>query len=249
MTKWTKLLTTLILASTATISQADELMVAVAANFTAPMKRIVEQYQQETGDEVKVSFGSSGKLLAQIRNGAPFDIFLSADQKKPIALEESGDAVSGSRFTYAKGTLVLWSADNGVNVEEKLKQSDYSKLSLANPRLAPYGEAATEVMDKLGLNGSKGSWVMGENINQAWQYVASGNAQLGFVAMSQIMQDGKIISGSSWVVPETMYSPIRQDAVLLKSAADKPAAKRLLQYLRSEVAKQQILAFGYSLDS
>lgn len=230
---------------------AEEIHAAVASNFTAPMKDIVKQYEEESGNKVILSFGSSGKFFAQIQNGAPFQIFLSADENKPDALEKAGLIVTGTRFTYAIGALALWSVkpDFIDNNDARLKSGDFNKLALANPKLAPYGVAATEVLEGLGLTEStKSKWVMGENISQTYQFASTGNTDLGFVALSQIMSEGRITKGSSWIIPTDQYSPIRQDAVLLKSAENSTAAKELLNYLRSDKARSIIHSYGYKTE-
>lgn len=243
------LLTVLSTPLMALAASADTVMVAVASNFTAPMKDMVADFKQKTGHDAVLSFGSSGKFLAQIQNGAPFDVFLSADQAKPEKLENSGLAVAGSRFTYALGTLALWSAEADVDVQQLLKNGDFNKLSLANPKLAPYGEAAMQTLAFMQLSDATANKrVMGENISQTWQFVSTGNARLGFVALSQIMADGVVSSGSAWIVPADYYQPIRQDAVLLKKGDGNPAAAALLQYLQSDEVKQLISRYGYSRD-
>lgn len=243
------LLTVLSTQLMALATSADTVMVAVASNFTAPMKDMVADFKQKTGHDAVLSFGSSGKFLAQIQNGAPFDVFLSADQAKPEKLENTGLAVAGSRFTYALGTLALWSAEADVDVQQLLKNGDFNKLSLANPKLAPYGEAAMQTLAFMQLSDATANKrVMGENISQTWQFVSTGNARLGFVALSQIMADGVVSSGSAWIVPADYYQPIRQDAVLLKKGEGNPAAAALLQYLQSDEVKQLISRYGYSRD-
>lgn len=230
---------------------AKDIQVAVAANFTAPMKQIAQQFEKTSGYKVSLAFGSSGKFFAQIQNGAPYEIFLSADQAKPIAMEKAGLMVPGSRFTYAIGTLALWSPKAGVVKDggEPLQSGQFNKLSLANPKLAPYGLAATQTLEKMHLTAAtRAKWVQGENISQTYQFVASGNADIGFVALSQIMSNGKISSGSSWLVPSEYYSPIRQDAVLLKAGADDAGAKALLSYLQSDAARAIIHAYGYKTE-
>lgn len=237
----------LLLLSTA---QAEEIHAAVAANFTAAMNDIVAQFEKSSGHKVTLSFGSSGKIFAQIQNGAPFQVFLSADQEKPEALEKAGLSVPGSRFTYAVGALALWSTKPGfANDVAHLKSGDFNKLALANPKLAPYGVAAVEVLESLKLKqATESKWVMGENIAQTYQFVGSGNADLGFVALSQIMDKGKVKEGSSWIIPAELHSPIRQDAVLLNSAKDSAGAKALLAYLRSEEADAIIRSYGYTTE-
>ncbi len=241
----------LALACTAAIVQADEAQIAVAANFTAPMKEIIAAFETETGHEIKASYGSTGKLYAQIKNGAPFEALLAADRKRPELLEEEGVGVPGSRFTYAIGTLVLWSAD-AAKVEDGpalLESGDFNKLSIANPKLAPYGEAAMETLGALGLREAVGpKLVMGENIAQTYQFVDTRNADIGFVALSQVMQGGQITKGSGWVVPGDMHAPIRQDAVMLKSGADNPAVNAVMTYLKGDKARGIIHSFGYETE-
>ena len=229
---------------------ADEVQVAVAANFTAPMQAIASEFQKDTGHSVKASYGATGQFYAQISNGAPFEVFLSADDSTPAKLEKEGQALDGSRFTYAIGTLVLWSPKDGyVDAKgEVLKNGDFKHLSIANPKAAPYGLAATQTLDKLGLTDSlKGKIVEGQNITQALQFVSTGNAELGFVALSQVSKDGKVTSGSSWIVPEDFYEPIRQDALILKKGASNPAAKALVDYLKGPKAAEIIKSYGYQL--
>jgi len=233
------------------VARADEISVAVAANFTAAMNDVARGFEQASGHKLKLSFGSSGKIFAQIQNGAPYQVFLSADQDKPQALEQAGQVVPGSRFTYAIGALVLWSGKpDFIDAEHtRLTHLEFNKLALANPRVAPYGAAAVEVLEALRLRqGSQAKWVQGENIAQTYQFVASGNADLGFVALSQVMVQGKISTGSSWIVPAELYSPIRQDAVLLRRAKDNTAAKALLAYLRSDAARTIIHSYGYQTE-
>lgn len=231
--------------------RAEELTVAVASNFAVPMREIAAAFEQTSGQRVRLAFGSSGKFYAQIRSGAPFQVFLSADQSKPKALEEAGLAVPGSRFTYAVGALALWSrnADLIQGGPQILQQGSFRKLALANPRLAPYGAAAVEVLERLdAVEATRARWVRGENIAQAYQFVASGNAELGFVALSQIIADGKVTVGSSWLVPAGMHQPIRQDAVLLTRGAASEGARALLDFMRSERARAVIAAYGYRSD-
>jgi molybdate transport system substrate-binding protein len=231
-------------------AMAAEVNVAVAANFTAPMKQIVAEFEKETGHKVMLSFGASGKFYAQIKNGAPFQLLLSADDEKPIQLIKDGMAVADSRFTYAIGTLVLWSAKPGfVDAKgEVLSKGHFSKLAIASPKLAPYGAAAIEVLTKQGLlSAVTPKFVQGENISQAFQFISTGNAELGFVALSQVMKDGTIANGSAWIVPGTLHSPIRQDAVLLSPGKDSAAAKALLGYLKSDKSKKIIRSYGYEI--
>lgn len=231
-------------------AHAESVQVAVAANFTAPMKQIATDFEQATGHKVRASFNATGKFYAQIRNGAPFEVFLSADENAPKKLEAEGRAVAGTRFTYALGRLVLWSARPGF-VDAKgavLKQGNYRHLSIANPKLAPYGAAAIDTLTALNaLDTVQPKFVQGENIAQTHQFVMTGNAELGFVALAQVMKEGKISAGSAWIVPADLHQPIRQDAVLLAAGKDNPAAIALLKYLRSDKAQAVIKAFGYDL--
>lgn len=234
----------------ASASLAAQATIAVAANFAEPMRAVAEVLRKTTGHTVEVSVGATGRLYAQIKNGAPFDALLSADQKTPAQLEADGLAVPGSRFTYATGRLVLWSADPAtVDTQgEVLRGEGWRKLAIANPRTAPYGAASVEAMDKLGLGARLAPrLVQGESIGQAYNFVATGNAEIGFVAMSQVLEGGRLKGGSMWVVPPHLYAPIRQDAVLLQRGKDNPAAQALMQLLRSENIKTLIRSHGYTL--
>lgn len=230
-------------------AHADTVSVAVAANFTAPMQKIAAAFEADTGHKAELSFGATGKFYAQINNGAPFQILLSADDTTPERLEKEGKAVANSRFTYAIGTLVLWSAQPGyVDAQGAvLKTGDFKHIALANPKLAPYGAAAMQTMEKLGVASAlQPRFVQGENIAQTFQFVSSGNAPLGFVALSQVMVEGRIDKGSAWQVPAHLHEPIRQDAVLLQTGQGNAAAAALLQYLRGDKARAVIKAYGYS---
>jgi len=243
-------LITAALAAACAPAYAETTLVAVAANFTQPMNEIAAAFEKATGHSAKLSFGSSGKFVAQIENGAPFEVFLSADSEKPAQLEKSRLAVPGSRFTYAIGKLVLWSAKPGLVDDQGaiLNGGGFRHLALADPKLAPYGAAAVEVLKNQGLFEKLGpSFVLGENIAQTHQFVSTGNAELGFIALSQVIEDGKIAKGSSWIVPETLHAPIRQDAVLLNKGVDNPAAPALLQFLKSAEARAIMQKYGYSL--
>lgn len=243
---------------------AAEVHVAVAGNFSMSMQKISALFERSTGHKALLSFGSSGKFYAQIRHGAPFDILLSADEHIPARLEREGYGIPGSRFVYAIGRLALWrldavksetrdagKADVGVagRVDpELLKQGRFDRLAVAEPKLAPYGAAAEEVISRLGLKAQVASkLVVGESITQAFQFVATGNADLGFVALSQVFLDGSIIRGSAWIVPEHLHAPIRQEALLLKKGKDNAAAKALLYFLKGEEAKAIIRSHGYAL--
>ena len=227
---------------------ADEIPMAVAANFTAPMQKIAAAFEKETGYKVVASFGSTGKFYAQIKNGAPFEVLLAADDETPAKLIKESAAAQGSQYTYAIGKLVLWSAKPGVvdGAGEVLKKGNFAHLSLANPKLAPYGAAGVETMKALGVYAAvEPKIVMAENITQAQQFVSSGNAELGFVALSQVLK-GDQIEGSAWQVPANLYQPIRQDAVLLTPGKSKPAAEALLKYLKGDAARAIIKSYGYS---
>ena len=231
-------------------ASAAEVQVAVAANFAAPIRAIAKDFEKDTGHKLVAAYGATGQFYTQIKNGAPFEVFLSADDTTPAKLEKEGDAAPGSRFTYAIGTLVLWSAQDGyVDAQgDVLKNGQYKHLSIANPNAAPYGLAATQVLDKLGLTATvKPRLVEGQNITQALQFVSSGNAELGFVALSQVYKDGKITSGSAWIVPADMHEPIRQDALILKKGESNPAAKALVDYLKGPKAAEVIKSYGYRL--
>ncbi|KFE56817.1 molybdate ABC transporter substrate-binding protein [Pseudomonas syringae] len=229
---------------------ADEAQVAVAANFTAPIQAIAKDFEKDTGHKLVAAFGATGQIYTQIKNGAPFEVFLSADDSTPAKLEQEGEIVKGSRFTYAVGTLALWSAKDGY-VDAKgdvLKANTYQHLSIANPKTAPYGLAATQVLAKLGLiDATKTKIVEGQSITQAYQFVSTGNAELGFVALSQIYKDGKLTSGSAWIVPAELHAPIKQDAVILNKGKDNAAAKALVEYLKGPKAAAVIKSFGYQL--
>jgi molybdate transport system substrate-binding protein len=229
---------------------ADEVQVAVAANFTAPIQAIARDFEKDTGHKLVASFGATGQFYTQIKNGAPFEVFLAADDTTPAKLESENQTVKGSRFTYAVGTLALWSAKEGY-VDDKgqvLKGNQYQHLSIANPKAAPYGLAATQTLDKLGLtDATKARIVEGQSIAQAYQFVQTGNAELGFVALSQVFKDGKLTSGSAWIVPADLHEPIKQDAVILNKGKDNPAAKALMEYLKGPKAAAVIKSYGYEL--
>ena len=236
-------------------TQAGEVMVAVAANFTAPMQKIAQAFEQDTGHKAQLAFGATGKFYAQIKNGAPFAVLLAADDETPARLEKEGLAVAGSRFTYATGRLALWSKSPSL-VDDKgevLRSNSFEKLgihkiALADPKLAPYGIAAMEVINKMGVQAVvTPKLVQGESIGQTYQFVSTENAQLGFVALSQISFDGRITEGSAWVVPQSMHTPLKQDAVLLNPGKDNTAAHALLKYLQADKSKTIIRQYGYAL--
>lgn len=227
---------------------AEQVQVAVAANFLAPMQAIASQFKAATGHEAVVVSGSTGKLFAQVQNGAPFEVFISADSKTPKKLAATDLALADTQFTYAKGKLALWSPKADVIKDESALKGDFAHLAVANPKTAPYGAAAMEVLAKLGLTDAVSSKIVeGENIGQTFQYVATGNAELGFVALSQIYKDGKLSKGSAWVVPAEYYSPLTQDAILLKKGENNPAASALLTFLQGDQAKTIIQQYGYML--
>lgn len=231
-------------------AQAAEVKVAVAANFTAPMQKIAQAFEQETGHKALLSFGGTGSFYAQIRNGAPFQVLLAADDETPLKLEQEGLAVAGSRFTYATGRLVLWSRQPGLvdDQGELLRSGRFQRLALANPKLAPYGSAAIETLTRLGLlEALRPRLVQGDNIGQTYQFVATENAQLGFVALSQVQTAGRIAQGSAWIVPASLHQPIKQDAVLLRAGQGNPAASALLAFLKGEKARAVIRSFGYEI--
>jgi len=223
--------------------------IAVAANFTDATRDIVPLFEKASGHTVKVSYGSTGKLYAQIENGAPFDVFLAADIKRPSKAEKIGLAVKGTRFTYAKGKLVLWSATPGRFVDGGgafLKTGGLRRTAIANPKTAPYGLAAKQVMEHLGLwKTLQPTLVQGDSIAQTFQFVATGNAEVGFVALSQVLAwPGK---GTSWEIPEADYAPIAQQAVLLKRGRDNPAAQAFLEFLKGPAARAVITRYGYGV--
>ncbi|MDG3085021.1 molybdate ABC transporter substrate-binding protein [Vibrio hannami] len=227
-------------------ASATEVRVAVANNFYGPLKELARDYQQQSGDSVVISTGSTGQLYAQIINGAPFDIFLSADAARPAKLVEAG--LASEPFTYALGRLVLWSSDSQLLKKgaASLTINNFKHLALANPKLAPYGYASVQVMEKAGVYSElKSTLVEGKNLSVVYQFVVTGNAQAGFLAMSQIYKDSEFIDGSYWIIPEQMYDPIRQNAVLLKSAQNKNASNSFIEYLKSERARKIIVDFGY----
>ena len=229
-------------------SLAADVSVAVAANIAAPMKIIAQDFERATGHKAVLSFGGTGQFYAQIKNGAPYSLLLAADAHTPAKIEKEGLGVTGTTFTYAVGQLVLWSKTPGRvdDQGEILKMGNFSKLAIANPKLAPYGAAAIEVLNHLGVMSQvKPKIVEGANIAQTYQFVFSENADLGFVALSQVYENGKFKQGSGWVVPNLMYSLIKQDTVLLNPGRDNPAAIALLTYLRSDAAKAVMRKFGY----
>jgi molybdate transport system substrate-binding protein len=230
-------------------ARAEKVQVAVASNFTAPMKRLAADFAAASGHEAVPIFGATGKLYAQIKSGAPSGVLLAADETTPAKLEQEGAAVPGTRRTYAVGKLVLWSAQPGTvdAAGEVLKKGAFEHIAIANPQTAPYGAAAIQVLTKLNvLDALRPKLVQGESIAQAHQFVASGNAELGFVALSQVVRGGKVSSGSAWIVPEALHAPIRQDAILLEAGKRNAAATAFLDYLKCDKARALISEYGYS---
>ena len=229
---------------------AEPLHVAVTANFAGPFRHLAERFEAESGHRVIPSFAATGKLYAQIRHGAPFHLFLAADGERPRLLEEQGLAVPGSRFVYARGRLVLWSPTPGLLAggAEALRGPGLSRIALANPRLAPYGHAARRVLEKLGLwAGYQGRMAFGENVGQALTFVVSGNAQAGFVALSQVLDgSGAPLPGSLWEPPVDLSAPLDQEAVLLKRGEGVPAAQAFNGFLRSAAVQADIGRLGYA---
>lgn len=242
------------------VAHAEEVSVAVAANFSLPMQKIAAQFERDCGHRVLATLGSTGQFYAQIKAGAPYQVLLAADESTPVKLEQEGLAIGGSRFTYARGKLVLWSAKVGlVDAQGEVlktrkgpdgspldKQDKSAKLAIADPKLAPYGQAAVQTLTRLGLMEAwKPQLVMGANIGQAYQFVATENAAMGFVALSQVWKEGQLTEGAVWWVPPSLYDPLLQDAVLLKAGQGKLGAQAFLDFLRTDKAKQIMRGFGY----
>jgi molybdate transport system substrate-binding protein len=241
---------TLTLLALIPLANAEEVRVAVAANFAAPMQKIAQSFEKDTGHRILMSLGATGSFYVQIKNGAPFDVLLAADQETPRKLEQEAQAASGSSYTYAMGKLVLYSKQPGVvdGQGRVLNSQNVKRLAIANPRLAPYGAAAIETLKALNLlNEWQSRLVQGENIAQAYQFVSTENAPLGFVAMSQVYVNGQLKEGSAWIVPQALYTPIKQDAVLLLKGQQNQAAQALLEYLRNDKTQKLIRGFGYDI--
>lgn len=248
------LLTVTALLTVSSISKAETTIVAVASDFTKPMTEIVAEFEKSTGHSAKLSFGSSGKSFTQIQNGAPFEVYLSASEEYPLELEKLGFVVPNSRFVFAIGKLVLWSKmDNYVDDKaEILSKGGFKHLAIADPSHAPYSVFAVEVLKNLGLiDKIESLFVQGENIAQTFQFVSTGNAELGFVAFAQVIdtKTGKIGSGSGWLVPSNLHSPFKQTAVLLKKGAENPAAIALIAFLKSPTALAIIEKYGFGLSN
>jgi molybdate transport system substrate-binding protein len=231
-------------------ARAAEVTVAVAANFYVPLRTIAARFEERSGHKVHLTSGATGAFYAQIENGAPFDVFFSADDERPARLEQEGLGVQGSRFTYALGVLVLWSAQPGLVDDQGkvLLDGKFKHIALADPKIAPYGQAALQTLSMLGLwDATEGKRAIGENLGPTYQFIASGNAELGFVALSQLRTDPKSAGGSQWIVPEKLYNPIRQDAILLQHGKDNPAATALLAFLRTPRVRELVREFGYDV--
>jgi molybdate transport system substrate-binding protein len=236
-----------LLLSAVTPALADQVLVAVAANFVPPFREVATEFEKATGHIVQVASGSSGAFFAQIKNGAPFDVFFSADDERPRLLEEEGLGVKGSRFTYAIGRLVLWSPDpNLVKGEVTIRSESFKHLAVANPKTAPYGVAAKQAMQKLGAWESvQPRIVLGENLSQTIGFIESGNAELGFLALSQVMDPKIKGKGSRWDVPVNLHEPIKQDVVLLAKGKENQAAKALMEFMGGPQATAIIQRYGY----
>ena len=232
------------------VAHAETVQVAVAANFAAPLKALARDFEIESGHKLLMSAGATGKLFAQIKSGAPFDVLLAADSASPARLIQEGLALASSQSTYATGRLVLWSAD-AQRVDSQasvLRNGNFKHLAIAAPNLAPYGAAAVQTLTALGLLGAlTPRLVQGESIGQTYSFVATGNAELGFVALSQVVDNGKLRQGSGWIVPTPLHAPLHQDAVLLNKGKGNPAATALLAFLKTEKSKSVIRSFGYEV--
>ena len=230
-------------------AQAAQATVAVAANFAEPLRALAAVLEKTTGHRLEIVVGATGRLYAQIANGAPFDLFLAADQATVAKAESEGLTVPGSRFLYATGQLVLWSArpDLVDKQGQVLRQDGWRRLAVANPRTAPYGAAAMQTLAQLGLTQALAPrLVQGESIAQTYNFAHTGNAELAFVALSQVLEGGRLKSGSMWVVPAQYHEPIRQDAVLLKRGARNEAARALVKLMQSPAGQDLIRSFGYT---
>ena len=254
MRLWQRAVSAVFLYGSLALVHAGEVNVAVAANFAAPMQKIAQAFTQDTGHTALLAFGATGKFYAQIKHGAPFQVLLAADDETPAKLVAEGLGQAGTAFTYATGRLALWSKqvgvvdDQGRVLQGPVSQQPRIKLALADPRLAPYGAAAVQTLTQLGVWPRWQSHVVqGDNIAQAFQFVATENALLGFVALSQVWADGRVSQGSAWVVPQQLHEPLRQDALLLVNGKDQPAALALMAYLKGERAKAIVRAYGYGV--
>lgn len=250
--KYLNILISSALLLSSSIAFAGEVSVAVAGNFFKPIKVLAAEFEAKSGHKVNLSVGATGKLYAQISNGAPFEVFFAADQRRPTKLVADKLAVKESQFTYAQGQLVLWSKTPGViDAQGKsLRSPDLKRLAIANPKAAPYGEQAVNALTKLGLYKQlKSKIVQGQNIGQTYQYVSSGSVEQGIIAMSQVTVNGKITTGSSWIIPSNLYDAIQQDAVLLEKGKTNPVATQFLDYIKTPSAVKIIRSFGYEVDA
>ncbi|MFT6991129.1 MAG: molybdate transport system substrate-binding protein [Paraglaciecola sp.] len=249
--KWLVTLAWALLSTFTLCAEAKSVHVAVAANFSKTIQSIVTEFEKTSDYEIALSFGSSGKFYAQIKQGAPYELFFSADQSKPDALQKDGLVIADSRFTYAIGRLAVWSAhpDFANKIELKLKKGSFNKLAIANPKVAPYGAAALQVLRHLALiDATQSKWVRSSNVAQTYQFISSGNAELGFIALSQILGSNtaqKVKDGSYWLVPDKLHSPIKQDVVLLRGAEKSLGAKAFLDFIHTDKAQSIILQYGY----
>lgn len=240
----------LIVSTAAPPAFAEQVLVAVAANFVPSFREVAMEFEKSTGHHAQIAAGSSGNLYSQIKNGAPFDVFFSADDERPKRLEEEGVGVKGTRFTYAIGRLVLWSPNvDLVKGEETLSSTNFTRLAITNPKNSPYGLAAMQAMQKLRI------WdklqpqhiIMGENLGQTMEFIESGHAELGFVALSQVLDPKVKGKGSRWDVPSNLHEPIQQDAIVLAKGKDNATAKALMEFMSGPQAKAIIERYGYQL--
>ena len=237
----------------ASIAQAQYkgVTVAVAANFLEPMRRIAAAYTKSSGQGVRIVSGSTGGLYAKIHHGAPYDVFLSADQERPRRLEAEGLAVPGTRFTYAIGRLALWTKSKALAVDlgpETLRRGAFEYIALANSAVAPYGVAAMQTLQALGLVSLlREKFVRGQSLGQTYQFVATGNAPVGFVAVSQLRHQIQKPGGAWWVVPDNLHAPLKQDGVALAGYLNSTASTEILKFLRSHRSREIIRSFGYDV--
>lgn len=230
---------------------AEEVRIAVAANFTAPMQEIAARFETETGGHVVVSGGSSGTLYAQIKQGAPFDVYFAADERWVERLADEGEGIDGTQFVYAIGKLALWSNRKGMVDPDGtiLKKGDFGKLAISSPKLAPYGAAARETLKAIGVwENVRTRVIYGQNVTQTYQFVKTGGASIAFVALSQISKNGSIVEGSAWIVPEHLYKPLKQSAILLKRSDRRKICVDFLKFLKGESAKAIIRNYGYGIE-
>lgn len=247
-----KILLLALFSTTAASATAAEVNIAVAANFTAPMKEIAAIYEKNTGDKILASYGATGAFYAQIKNGAPYQVLFAADAKTPAKIETEGLGVKGTAHPYAFGKLVLWSAQPNFVKEDKdfILSNEVKKIAVANPKLAPYGEAAYQTMEKWGnLAKAEPKFVTGDNIGKTYQFAKTENAQVGFVALSQVYKEGKFTSGSGWVIPADCYKAIRQDSVVLNPGKDNQAVAKFMDFMKNSLEVRKVIeSYGYSLN-